>query len=67
MFENRNLKCIFEPKNEENYNSIFREIINDPDKLRIHWKISYIKKNNPRGQEVNKHGLKRLCENHSQS
>ena len=47
-FENKNVKSLFEPKNE-NYNAIHNEFISNPDKLRSLEDIFY---NNPRGQDL---------------
>jgi len=47
-FENKNLKSLFEPKNE-NYNAIHNEFTTNPDKLRALEDIMY---DNPRGQEL---------------
>jgi len=48
LFENKNLKSLFEPKNQ-NYNSIYNEFTSNPDKLRAVEDIFY---NNPRGVEL---------------
>jgi hypothetical protein len=48
MFENKNLKAVFEPQNH-NYNSIANDFVTNADKLRSLEDIFY---ENPRGQEV---------------
>jgi len=47
-FEDKNLKNLFNPKNH-NYNSIYKEFVNNPDKLRALEDIFY---NTPRGEEL---------------
>lgn len=48
VFENKNVRQLFEPKNQD-YNSIYNSYISDPDKLRSLEDMFY---SNPRGQEV---------------
>ncbi len=47
-FEDKNLKKLFDPTNF-NYNTIYKEFVNNPDKLRSLEDILY---NNPRGEQL---------------
>lgn len=47
-FENKNVRLLFEPKNND-YNSIYNSFVSNPDKLRSLEDMMF---NNPRGQEV---------------
>jgi len=48
LFENKNVRQLFEPKNE-NYNSIYRSYVNNPDKFRS---LEDMLITSPRGQEI---------------
>lgn len=48
LFENKNVRVLFEPKNND-YNSIYNNFVSNPDKLRSLEDMMF---NNPRGQEV---------------
>jgi hypothetical protein len=48
VFENKNVKRLFEPKNQ-NYNALHNEFISNPDKLRS---LEDVFHNDPRGQQL---------------